>query len=67
MNIFRVPFLMERLVPDSMTGTPATTYLADLKSVSNPHATMLQIILQSLIQGDIDGEVHHRQRCLCGS
>ncbi|KAJ5655367.1 hypothetical protein N7507_007317 [Penicillium longicatenatum] len=32
MNIFRVPFLMERLVPDSMTGTPATTYLADLKS-----------------------------------
>ncbi|KAJ5938695.1 hypothetical protein N7466_001829 [Penicillium verhagenii] len=32
MNIFRVPFLMERLVPTSMTGTPDATYLADLKS-----------------------------------
>ncbi|KAJ5759646.1 hypothetical protein N7520_006802 [Penicillium odoratum] len=35
MNIFRVPFLMERLVPDSMTGTPAATYLADLKTTVN--------------------------------
>lgn len=33
MNIFRVPFLMERLVPTSMTGTPDATYLAALKSV----------------------------------
>ncbi|KAJ5176189.1 uncharacterized protein N7482_002066 [Penicillium canariense] len=32
MNIFRVPFLMERLVPTSMTSTPDSTYLADLKS-----------------------------------
>ncbi|KAJ5113300.1 hypothetical protein N7456_001834 [Penicillium angulare] len=32
MNIFRVPFLMERLVPDSMTGTPDSTYLGDLKT-----------------------------------
>lgn len=31
MNVFRIPFLMERLVPDSMTGTPDPTYLADLK------------------------------------
>ncbi|GIJ98755.1 hypothetical protein Aspvir_000875 [Aspergillus viridinutans] len=31
MNIFRVPFLMERLVPSSMTGTPDATYLSDLK------------------------------------
>lgn len=30
MNIFRIPFLMERLVPNSMTGTPDATYLADL-------------------------------------
>ncbi|KAF9886713.1 hypothetical protein FE257_011227 [Aspergillus nanangensis] len=32
MNIFRVPFLMERLVPDDMTGSPDSTYLKDLKS-----------------------------------
>ncbi|KAG0156972.1 hypothetical protein PDIDSM_4155 [Penicillium digitatum] len=32
MNIFRVPFLMERLVPTSITGAPDATYLADLKS-----------------------------------
>ncbi|CAI7565551.1 unnamed protein product [Penicillium glandicola] len=32
MNIFRVPFLMERLVPTTMTGTPDATYLAALKS-----------------------------------
>ncbi|KAF4766379.1 hypothetical protein HAV15_010674 [Penicillium sp. str.  len=32
MNIFRVPFLMERLVPTSITGTPDATYLAALKS-----------------------------------
>ncbi|KAJ5426934.1 Glycoside hydrolase superfamily [Penicillium sp. CMV-2018d] len=32
MNIFRVPFLMERLVPTSLTGTPDATYLAALKS-----------------------------------
>ncbi|KAL4889352.1 glycoside hydrolase superfamily [Aspergillus ambiguus] len=31
MNIFRVPFLMERLVPDDMTGTPDSTYLQALK------------------------------------
>lgn len=34
MNIFRVPFLMERLVPSKMTGTLDSTYLSDLKSVS---------------------------------
>lgn len=33
MNVFRVPFLMERLVPSSMTGTPDSTYMAALKSV----------------------------------
>lgn len=33
MNIFRVPFLMERLVPTSITGAPDATYLAALKSV----------------------------------
>ncbi|CAI7654040.1 unnamed protein product [Penicillium pancosmium] len=32
MNIFRVPFLMERLVPSSLTGTLDATYLSDLKS-----------------------------------
>ncbi|KAF7588446.1 hypothetical protein BBP40_005710 [Aspergillus hancockii] len=32
MNVFRIPFLMERLVPTSMTGTPDSTYLKDLKS-----------------------------------
>ncbi|KAF5856788.1 hypothetical protein ETB97_006716 [Aspergillus alliaceus] len=32
MNVFRIPFLMERLVPSKMTGTPDATYLKDLKS-----------------------------------
>lgn len=36
MNVFRVPFLMERLVPSKMTGTLDSTYLSDLKSVSGP-------------------------------
>lgn len=31
MNIFRAPFLMERLVPNNMTSPPNSTYLADLK------------------------------------
>ena len=35
MNIFRVPFLMERLVPSRLTGTLDSTYLSDLKSVSD--------------------------------
>lgn len=34
MNIFRVPFLMERLVPDDMTSSPDSTYMKGLKSVS---------------------------------
>jgi endoglucanase len=33
MNIFRVPFLMERLVPSSITGNLDATYLSDLKKV----------------------------------
>lgn len=33
MNIFRIPFLMERLTPDGLTGSFASTYLSDLKSV----------------------------------
>ncbi|OJJ71721.1 hypothetical protein ASPBRDRAFT_30120 [Aspergillus brasiliensis CBS 101740] len=32
MNIFRIPFLMERLTPDGLTGSFASTYLSDLKS-----------------------------------
>lgn len=35
MNVFRVAFLMERLVPESMTSTPDATYLADLKKTVN--------------------------------
>lgn len=33
MNIFRIPFLMERLTPDGLTSSFASTYLSDLKSV----------------------------------
>ncbi|PYI33794.1 cellulase-domain-containing protein [Aspergillus indologenus CBS 114.80] len=32
MNMFRIPFLMERLTPDSITGSFASAYLSDLKS-----------------------------------
>jgi endoglucanase len=40
MNIFRVAFLMERLVPSKMTGSIDSTYLAALKSVSFPDPLM---------------------------
>lgn len=33
MNIFRVPFSMERLIPGSMTGSFDMGYLSDLRSV----------------------------------
>ena len=35
MNIFRVPFLMERLTQGSITATPDATYLASLKTTVN--------------------------------
>ncbi|KAJ5133518.1 hypothetical protein N7448_001455 [Penicillium atrosanguineum] len=35
MNIFRVPFLMERLTQGSITATPDATYLAALKKTVN--------------------------------
>ncbi|KAF4242940.1 hypothetical protein CNMCM8980_010100 [Aspergillus fumigatiaffinis] len=35
MNIFRVPFMMERLVPSNMTGSTDATYMADLVSTIN--------------------------------
>lgn len=34
-NTFRVAFLMERLVPTSLTGTTNAAYLADLKTTVN--------------------------------
>jgi hypothetical protein len=40
MNIFRVPFLMERLVPDSLTGSFDSAYLGKLTSVSYPRLRM---------------------------
>lgn len=45
MNIFRVPFLMERLVPGSMTGSPDATYLGDLKKVGLVAACSDEVIL----------------------
>ena len=36
MNVFRIPFLMERLAPNQVTGSLDATYLKDLKSV-RPH------------------------------
>ncbi|RDW85863.1 hypothetical protein BP5796_04188 [Coleophoma crateriformis] len=35
MNVFRIPILMERISPTSITGALDTTYLADLKTVVN--------------------------------
>lgn len=39
MNIFRVAFSMERLVPDSMTGPVAEAYMNDLIEVDTPPLT----------------------------
>lgn len=33
MNLFRIPFAMERLVPGTLTSSMDATYLASLKSV----------------------------------
>lgn len=33
MNIFRIALMMERLVPDTLTGSLDATYLADLKEI----------------------------------
>lgn len=53
MNIFRVPFLMERLVPDSLTGSLDSTYLKDLKTVSERTTvygyTPVYMLMQSFI------------------
>ncbi|KAJ5783281.1 hypothetical protein N7457_005055 [Penicillium paradoxum] len=35
MNLFRIPFAMERLVPGSLTSNPDATYLASLRSTVN--------------------------------
>lgn len=35
MNTFRIPFLMERIIPTKMTGPCDTTYLASLTAVVN--------------------------------
>ncbi|KAF2490819.1 glycoside hydrolase [Lophium mytilinum] len=35
MNMFRINFLMERLIPNNLTGTPDPTYLSNLTAVVN--------------------------------
>lgn len=61
MNIFRVPFLMERLCPDGMAGSADSTYMGDLKSVGTPYRMGLVMVM--LMQ--IDCELHHQKRSLC--
>jgi hypothetical protein len=38
MNIFRVPFLMERILPNGLTSSPDATYLQDMTEVSSHFA-----------------------------
>lgn len=43
MNIFRVQFMMERLVPNSMTGSYDEAYLNNLTTVgSSKHSMMVE-------------------------
>lgn len=53
MNIFRIPFAMERLVPGTLTSSADTTYLASLKSVCiynlRPSMDILIPILQQTV------------------
>lgn len=35
LNIFRIPILMERIIPTAMTGTVATAYLSGLTTIVN--------------------------------
>ncbi|PWY68681.1 cellulase-domain-containing protein [Aspergillus heteromorphus CBS 117.55] len=58
MNIFRIPFLMERLTPDSLTGSFASTYLADLKStVEYVTGTGAYAVLDPHNYGRYDGSI----------
>lgn len=55
MNVFRIPFLMERLAPNEMTGSLDATYLKDLKSV-RPHLKNGHMIFTN---ASIDCTGHH--------
>ncbi|KAM0100160.1 hypothetical protein ACP6JE_005221 [Aspergillus fumigatus] len=54
MNIFRVAFRMERLIPNQMTGTPDATYLNDLKAIDNEYHDMDQTLVLNLNQAAIN-------------
>lgn len=65
MNIFRVPFAMERLVPNQLTGSADATYMSGLKSVSSRHLLWLILRSQLISSINVDRPVHHLDRRLC--
>ncbi|EAU34072.1 exoglucanase 1 precursor [Aspergillus terreus NIH2624] len=54
MNIFRVAFMMERLVPSTMTGAADATYMGDLKAVSRVELVYLDVLANpaQTVKGD---------------
>ena len=70
MNIFRVPFLMERLVPGDMTSDPDSAYMKGLKSVgicSTICGMLKESVANGWVDGGIDRSVYYGERSLCGS
>lgn len=56
MNIFRIPFAMERLVPGTLTSSADATYLASLKSVCiyKMSPSMGETILTPILQQTVN-------------
>lgn len=46
LNVFRVPFLMERMVPGSMTGSIDSAYFQGYNNVRFSSGTVLQGIIR---------------------
>ena len=64
-NTFRIPFLMERLVPPAtgITGPLDATYLAGLKTVSLNTTNSIRAHRLTLLLKDC--QLHHWQGWLC--
>jgi hypothetical protein len=60
MNVFRVAFRMERLIPNSMTGTPDATYMNDLKAVRFDGLGLRAPLTR------LDGQYDHESGGICG-
>lgn len=62
MTTFRIPIMMERVVPTKMTGTVNETYFQGLNDASPPSLSSVGFLLTLLV----DCQLHHRKVCIFG-